>query len=107
MIRTVVAALLAASVLLSCSSGGAPDSGRDQAGTMAETPSASSFARSTSPSPSRSSATARTPADRLQAAADVLRDPASDAAALREAGQSFQLEVRDLSDRSRKACSPT
>jgi hypothetical protein len=103
MIRTVVAALLAASVSLSCSGGGAPDRAQDQPRTTSESPSAPALARSASPSPSRSSATPRTAAGRLQAAADVLRDPASDAAALRRAGQSLQLEVRELADRSRKA----
>ncbi len=104
MIRTVVAALLAASVSLSCSGGGAPDTALDEPRTTAESPSASSFARSGSPSPSRSRAEApRTAAGRLQADAEVLRDPASDAAALRKAGQSLQLEVRELADRSRKA----
>ena len=104
MIRTVVAALLAASVSLSCSGGGAgPDSARDQDRTPTESPSVSSFARSASPSPSRSSATPRDTAGRLQAAADVLGDATSDAVALRKAGQSVQLEVRELADRSRKA----
>jgi hypothetical protein len=107
MLRTIVATALAATMSLSCSSGDVPERPRGEARTMAGTtsapPSASSSASpSASPSPS-APATPRTAAGRLQAAADVLRDPASDAAALRRAGEGFQLEVRALSSRSRKA----
>jgi hypothetical protein len=103
MMRTIVATALAATVSLSCSDGDVPERPRDDARTMVGTPSASpSAAASATPSPS-ASATPSSTAGRLQAAADVLRDPASDAAARRRAGEAFQLEVRALSSRSRKA----
>lgn len=96
MMRSVVAATVAAALSLSCSSGPAPDRPRDEARVMAEESTTSSASPTSSPSPT-------TAAGRLQAAADVLRDPSSDAAALREAGEGFQLDVRALADRSRRA----
>lgn len=93
MMRSMVAAALAATLSLSCTGGTAPERPGDGARVMAEESSRTS-------SPTAAPATA---AGRLQAAADVLRDPASGKEALREAGEGFQIDVRNLADRSRRA----
>lgn len=93
MMRSMVAAALAATLSLSCTGGTAPERPGDGARVMAEESS-----RTSSPT-----AAPTTAADRLQAAADVLRDPASGKEALREAGEGFQIDVRNLADRSRRA----
>ena len=100
MMRSVVAAVLAATLSLSCSGGTAPERPRDEATVLAKEPSSSIVSASPSASASR---TPTGMAGRLQASAEVLRDPASDARALREAGEGFQLDVRALADRSSRS----